>query len=110
MKKIAITALTVVLTAFVFTGCRDNSKPMETTRPAPMPTTQATTAPTTQATQPSTAATQPSETVDHGNGPMDPNSGTVDPNNGANGTVGDNGTESTGSSSQSRISPMPRSR
>lgn len=102
MKKIAIAALTVVLTVFVFTGCRNNSKPMETTRP--------TTIPTTQATQPSTAATQPSETVDHGNGPMDATDGTVDPANGADGTVGDNGTESTGSNSQSRISPMPRNR
>lgn len=110
MKKIAIAALTVVLTVFVFTGCRNNSKPMETTRPTTMPTTQATTAPTTQATQPSTAATQPSETVDHGNGPMDATDGTVDPANGADGTVGDNGTESTGSGSQSRISPMPRNR
>ena len=79
MKKYTLLAAALVLTASLFTGCRNNNKPVETTRPAPMPTTQATTAPTAQATQPSTAATQPSETVDRGNGPMEPDSGTETP-------------------------------
>ncbi len=101
MKKLSILALIMVLTAFVFTGCRNNNKPMETTRPAPAPTTQATTAPSTQ---PSTAATQPSETMDNGNGPMDPT-------NGADGTVGEDSTGTTNAAPEGRgIAPMPRGR
>lgn len=110
MKKISILACIMVLTAFVFTGCRNNSKPMETTRPAPAPTTQATTAPTTQATQPSTTATAPSETVDRGNGPLDPESGTVTPGNGADGSVGDDSARNGNTDPEGRISPMPSGR
>lgn len=110
MKKISVLALSTVLTAALFAGCRSSKTPMETTRPTTVPTTQSTTVPTTQATHPSTTATQPSETVDHGNGPMTPGSGTVTPGNGADGTVDDGSTETTGTSPEGRIAPMPRVR
>ena len=98
MKKICITALTLVLTASLLTGCRNRTQPMETTRPTAAPTTQATTAQTTEATRATTEATMPSETVDHGNGPLDGtgNTDTTD-NNGGSGN-GSGGTGSTGSS------------
>ena len=107
MKKICITALTLVLTASLLTGCRNRTQPMETTRPTAAPTTQATTAQTTEATKATTEATMPSETVDHGNGPLDGtgNIETTDNNdgvgsNGGNGGSGNGsgGTGSTGSS------------
>ena len=74
MKKFCMIALSLVLTASLFTGCRDRNQPMETTRPTTAPTTHATTVPTTEATRPTTQptqSTQPSETVDHGNGPLE---------------------------------------
>ena len=104
MKKLSVLALSMVLTAVVFTGCRNNNKPMETTRPSAAPTTQATTAPTTQATQPSTAATKPTET-------MGTDNGMVNPTNGADGTVGEDTTAATGSAPESRgRMPIPRNR
>ena len=56
MKKTAIIALTFVLIAALFTGCRGNVNP-ETSAPTTEPTKPATTA-----TTPSTTATTPSGT------------------------------------------------
>ena len=109
MKKMSILALSVVLTATLFAGCR-NSRPMETTRPTTAPTTQATTAPTTHSTQPSTTATQPSETADQDNAPMDATNGIVNPSNGADGTVAENDSGNPGTTPEGRIAPMPRVR
>ena len=81
MKKISILALSLVLTAALFAGCRNRNQPLETSRPTVAPTTQATTVPTTEATHPNTQSTEtpvnPSETVDHGNGPIE-SSGTTE--------------------------------
>lgn len=88
MKRISILALTLVLTAALFTGCRNRTQPMEPTKPSTTPTTQATTVPTTVATEPTVIDTMPSETVDHGNGP-------VDGTEGINGTTGTTTTEGT---------------
>lgn len=85
MKKISILALTLVLTAALFAGCRNRNQPMEPSKPSTTPTTQETTVPTTAPTQPTVTDTMPSETVDHGNGPIE---GTEDRN-------GTTGTEST---------------
>lgn len=76
MKKYTTLALTLVLTACLFTGCRSRRNDMTPTgMPTIMPTTEMTTAPTTMPTQattvPTTNATEPSETIDHGNGPRD---------------------------------------
>lgn len=76
MKKYSILALTLVLTAALFTGCGcRNTKPntAPTTMPTTMPTTQATTEPTTATTRP-TETTIPAETnatIDNGNGPLE---------------------------------------
>lgn len=58
MKKTAVIALTFVLIASLFAGCRRNVTP-ETSAPTTEPT-KATTPPTTAATTPSTTATSPS--------------------------------------------------
>ena len=76
MKKITAIVSIFVLTATVFTACRNRNQPLETTRPTTAPVTQETTVPTTQATQPSTTSTMPSETRDTGNGPLDSTSNT----------------------------------
>lgn len=68
MKKTAIIALTFVLIACLFTGCRRNVTPetsdptTETTKPATQPTTQ----PTTPTTAPTAAPTAPSATSGNG--------------------------------------------
>ncbi|MBQ8834699.1 MAG: hypothetical protein IJ001_07230 [Oscillospiraceae bacterium] len=97
MKKISILALTLVLTAAMFTGCGcRNSKPMDTvptTRPATVPTTEATretTVPTTHATEPYTDAT-----IDNGNGPLSTDN-----------TDTTNATENGGTAGRSRRMPM----
>ena len=64
MKKTAIIALTFVLIATLFTGCRGNVTP-ETSAPTTDPTKPAT-QPTTTATTPSTTATNPSGTGSSG--------------------------------------------
>lgn len=69
MKKYLTFALTLVLTAALFTGCGCTSQDAKyTTAPATMPTIM-TTVPTTEATRPTTEATTP--TADRGNGPLD---------------------------------------
>lgn len=69
MKKYLMFALTLVLTAAMFTACGCTSQDAKyTTAPATMPTIM-TTAPTTEATRPSTEATTP--TADRGNGPLE---------------------------------------
>ncbi len=63
MKKISIIALVLVLTLFVFTGCRgkqDMTTP--TTLPTTAPTTRPTTAPTTTPTMPTIMDTEPMTT------------------------------------------------
>lgn len=60
MKKTAIIALTFVLIACLFTGCRRNVTP-ETSAPTTEPTKPAT-QPTTTATTPTVAPTTPSAT------------------------------------------------
>ncbi len=69
MKKYTIFALTLVLTAALFTGCGCTNQDMDmTTVPAALPTTYATTetthatVPTTHATTPTTRATTESTT------------------------------------------------
>ena len=91
MKKYSILALSLVLTACLFAGCRSKKPDMTpTSLPTVAPTTQATTAPTTAPTVPSTAATtEPKETIDHGNGPRDESTAT-------------DGSEATGGASRSR--------
>ena len=79
MKKITAIVSIFVLTATVFTACRNRNQPLETTPPTMPPVTQETAAPTTQstqATQPSTTSTMPTETRDTGNGPLDSTAGT----------------------------------
>lgn len=74
MKKYSILALTLVLTAALFTGCGcRNTKPMETVAPTTMPTTQATTEPTEVTTRPTetTIPAETNETIDNGNGPLE---------------------------------------
>ena len=66
MKKIAIIALSFVLTAALFCGCRRNvgtetSAPTETTKPTTAPTTAPTTVPTTAPTTVPTTPTNESE-------------------------------------------------
>ena len=69
MKKYLFIALTLVLTATLFTGCGCTSQDAKyTTAPTTMPTIM-TTAPTTEATQATTEVTTP--TADHGNGPLE---------------------------------------
>ena len=69
MKKYLMFALTLVLTAALFTACGCTSQDAKyTTAPATMPTIM-TTVPTTEATRPATEATTP--TVDRGNGPLE---------------------------------------
>lgn len=78
MKKFSILALALVLTAAVFTGCRNRNTPANTTPSTTVaPTTHATTEPTratTHATtEPHVTGTEPSthETIDNGNGPLE---------------------------------------
>ncbi|MGM9628386.1 MAG: hypothetical protein ACI3V4_09910 [Faecousia sp.] len=75
MKKYCILALTIVLTAALFTGCGCTNRNAGGATSAPtlmpttettMPTTEATTVPTTNSTVPSTQ-----ETIDNGNGPVE---------------------------------------
>ena len=87
MKKIAIAALSLVLTVALFSGCRPNvgtetseptTAPTEaTTRPTTAPTVPTTTptAPTTTPTVPSTAPTTQTET--NGNGQTDGTTGRI---------------------------------
>lgn len=100
MKKISILALTLVLTAALFTGCGCTNRNQGTvTTPTVMPTVAPTAAPTEHTTVPTTHATEPSthETIDYGNGPLEEtigngthatentvegNARTVHPNNG----------------------------
>lgn len=99
MKKIWTLALTLVLTAALFTGCGctntkqdDASTPtgMPTTMPT-MPSTEAITVPTTQPTRPTVVETTPT-----GNGPMeDETAGTTD------------STETTGAQERRSRSMMP---
>ena len=88
MKKYAILALCLVLTAAMMVGCGcTNRKLDETSAPTVLPTNEEvwdTTAPTTRATtEPSTAATTedatlPSETADRGNGPLEDTTSATD--------------------------------
>lgn len=78
MKKLASLALTLVLTAVLFTGCGCTNQNKDTqTMPTILPTetTRATTAPTqatTQMTTEATTATNNTEsTIDRGNGPLE---------------------------------------
>lgn len=83
MKKTAVIALTFVLIACLFTGCRRNVTP-ETSAPTTEPTkpaTQPTTVATTPTTAPTTAPTTPAGT-----------SG----NNGSDGMMGDGTIDGTG--------------
>ena len=88
MKKFAILALCLVLTAALFSGCRRNvgtettAPTQTTTQPTAKPTT-----PTTAPTTPSTTATTPS-TAPTGN-TMVPGSNQTE---GTGGKVGSNGT------------------
>lgn len=82
MKKIAILALSFVLTVCLFTACGGNTTD-ETTAPATTTTAAPTTAATKPTTKPTTAPTQPSSsgmledgTID-GNGDAGTNSGKV---------------------------------
>ena len=78
MKKYTILALTLVLTATMFTGCRRRNP--DATHPTivptmPMPTTEPTTVPATEPTT-TTPATAPStDPTDNGNGPLDETAG-----------------------------------
>lgn len=88
MKKYAILALCLVLTAAMMVGCGCTNRKMdETSAPTVLPTNEEvwdTTAPTTRATtEPSTAATTeaatlPSETADRGNGPLEDTTAATD--------------------------------
>ena len=77
MKKLAILALTLVLTAMALFGCgcrknmpMDTKPTTETTMPT-TPSTKPTTQPTTEATtRPSETSTPTGETFDNGNGPL----------------------------------------
>ena len=74
MKKLLILALTLVLTAAVFTGCGcTNSNKDAMTTPTGMPTTVPTMPATTPSTAPTTMPTVPSieETSPTGNGAME---------------------------------------
>lgn len=71
MKKICCLALTLVLTAALFTGCGCTNRNMgNATTPTAMPTTMPTIAPTEAPTVPTTNETRPAteETTDTGNG------------------------------------------
>ena len=74
MKKYCILALTIVLTAALFTGCGCTNRNSGMTTPTTMlPTTEMTTVPTTVPTQPSTEPSGTNgtdETQNHGNGPL----------------------------------------
>ncbi|MBE6916742.1 MAG: hypothetical protein E7470_02380 [Ruminococcaceae bacterium] len=91
MKKIAIIALSFVLTAALFCGCRRNvgtetSAPSETTKPTTTPTTAPTTAPTTV---PTTAPTTTPTTSTNESEKPGATGGETDATNG--GKVGRNG-------------------
>lgn len=91
MKKYSITALSLVLTAALFTGCgcRNNNAEPTTTMPTVTSGTRETTTATTEAatqptTQPPEKDTTPTGTIDHGNGPLETNATA-----GADGDTGD---------------------
>lgn len=88
MKKIAICALCLLLTAALFSGCRRNVG-TETTAP-----TQTTTQPTTKPTTPTTAPTTPSTTPTTAptGDTMVPGSTGSNQTEGTGGKVGSNGT------------------
>ena len=69
MKKYLFFALTLVLTAALFTACGCTSQDATYTTAATTMPTVMTTAPTTEATQATTEATTP--TADRGNGPLE---------------------------------------
>lgn len=78
MKKYSILALTLVLTAALFTGCGCRNRNVgRDTVPTVMPTTNATSEPTHVTTEPATVPTtehtNPSTdaTIDHGNGHLE---------------------------------------
>lgn len=81
MKKYAIAALCLVLTAAMFAGCGCTNRNMDnnTSSPTVLPTnnevwdtTEATTRATTEATTaPTAVTTEPTATADHGNGPLE---------------------------------------
>lgn len=92
MKKYCILALTIVLTAALFTGCGcTNRNAGATSAPTLMPTTEATraTEATTGMTTEHTTVPTTHETVDNGNGPVENT-----PN--GNGTNDTNGTATEG--------------
>lgn len=98
MKKYLIFALTLVLTAAMFTACGCTSQDAKyTTAPTTMPTVM-TTAPTTEATRPATEATTP--TADNGNGPME--------NMTTNTTTATDATDNTVESRARQIQPSAR--
>lgn len=73
MKKYSILALTLVLTAALFTGCGCTNRNV---MPTTVPTTHATTAPTQATTEMTTAPTHETThnteaTIDRGNGPLE---------------------------------------
>ena len=80
MKKIWTLALTLVLTAALFTGCGcTNSNKGSTTTPTSLPTTMPTMPPTVPSTAPTTQATIPTmeETTPTGNGMLEDETGTA---------------------------------
>ena len=94
MKKYCILALTLVLTAALFTGCGCTNRNAggATSAPTLMPTTETTVPTTAAATVPTTDSTVPSthETIDNGNGPVE------NTPNGTDGATGNgNATEGT---------------
>lgn len=83
MKKYLFFALTLVLTAALFTGCGcTNQDAQYTTLPTSMPTMD-TIAPTTEATTESTTRATTEPTMDNGNGPLEDTTG----NTGTTGTT-----------------------
>lgn len=95
MKKIWILALTLVLTAALFTGCGcTNTKQDDASTPTGMTTPSMTTVPTEAPTVPTTQATRPTmeETTPTGNGAMEDATGN---------TTGS--TEATDSTLESRV-------
>lgn len=97
MKKYSIFALTLVLTAALFTGCGCTNQDMEyTSTPTSMPTI-ATTAPTTEATTAPTTNATTESTADRGNGPLEDST---------QNTQSENGTSSTNETMEGRSRSM----
>lgn len=109
MKKYAILALTLVLSAVLLAGCRNrNNNADATSDPTILPTVEMPTmAPTEETTVPTTVPTVPTETYDNGNGPLPGD------NNGAMGETDATGTTNdaeNGNAAEGETTPAGRSR